>query len=323
MAKLLLWNETSVTEFILLGFSESCEVQILLFVLFLLFYLVALAGNTLLLITVSAERSLHTPMYFFLGNLSFLEICYTTNIFPCMLASFLTEAKSISFSGCMAQFYLFSSLGGTECLLLSMMSYDRYLAICNPLRYAAVMNRGMCLCLAAASWISGFVITLVTILFMSSLTFCSPNEIDHFFCDFSPLLKLACSDTYLFKKVSFFLSSTLTLVPFLLTVVSYIYILSAILNRPSTAGSQKAISTCSSHLIVVTSFYGTLIVMYVVPAADHSLDLNKVFSIFYTMVTPMVNPLIYSLRNREVREALKRQVGRKFASCWKEKSGKM
>ncbi|XP_050773504.1 olfactory receptor 1052-like [Gopherus flavomarginatus] len=323
MAKLLLWNETSVTEFILLGFSESHEVQILLFVLFLLFYLVALVGNTLLLITLSAERSLHTPMYFFLGNLSFLEICYTTNIFPCMLASFLTEAKSISFSGCMTQFYLFGSLGGTECLLLSMMSYDRYLAICNPLCYAAVMSRDMCLFLAAASWISGFLITLVTILFMSSLTFCGPNEIDHFFCDFSPLLKLACSDTYLFEKISFFLSSTLTLVPFLLTVVSYIYILSAILNHPSTAGSQKAISTCSSHLIVVTAFYGTLIVMYVVPAADHSLDLNKVFSIFYTMVTPMVNPLIYSLRNREVCEALKRLVDRKCISCWKEKSGKM
>ncbi|XP_067403986.1 olfactory receptor 5P68-like [Emydura macquarii macquarii] len=323
MAKLLLWNETSVTEFILLGFSKSHKVQLLLFVLFLLVYLLTLAGNSLLLITVSAERSLQTPMYFFLGNLSFLEICYTTNIFPRMLASFVAEGKSISFSGCMAQFYLFGSLGGAECLLLSMMSYDRYLAICSPLRYAAVMSKGMCLSLAAASWIGGFVVTLVTILFMSSLTFCGPNEIDHFFCDFSPLLKLACSDTTVFEKVAFFFSSTLTLVPFLLTMVSYIYILSAILKRPSTARSQKAISTCSSHLIVVTTFYGTLIVMYVVPAADHSLDLNKVFSVFYTMLTPMVNPLIYSLRNREVREALKRVVGRKFVSCWKEKSGKM
>ncbi|XP_038225102.1 LOW QUALITY PROTEIN: olfactory receptor 493-like [Dermochelys coriacea] len=229
--------------------------------------------------------------YFFLGNLSFLEIGYTTNIFPCMLASFFDEANSISFSAGMAQFYLFGSLGGSECLLLSMMSYDRYLAICNPLHYADVLSGQVSLCLAAASWIGGFLITLVTILFMVTLTFCGRNEIDHFFCDFTPLLKLSCSDTYLFKKVSFFLSSTLTLVPFLLTMVSYIYILSAILNRLSTAGSQKAISTCSSHLIVVITFYGTLIAMYVVPAADHSLDLNKVFSIFYNMVTPMVNPL--------------------------------
>uniref|UniRef100_A0A8C8RZF3 Olfactory receptor n=1 Tax=Pelusios castaneus TaxID=367368 RepID=A0A8C8RZF3_9SAUR len=306
-------NKTSLTEFILLGIG----VQLLLFVLFLLFYLITLAGNSVLLLTVSVERSLQTPMYFFLGNLSFLEICYTTNIFPKMLAGFLTNEKSISFSGCMAQFYFFGSLGGTECLLLSMMSYDRYLAICNPLRYAAVMSKAMCLCLATASWISGFIITLVTVLFMSSLTFCGSSEIDHFFCDFSPLLKLVCSDTYLFEKISFVFSSTLTLVPFLLTLVSYIYILSAILKLPSTASSQKAISTCSSHLIVVTMFYGTLIVMYVVPAADHSLDLNKIFSIFYTMVTPMVNPLIYSLRNREVHEALKKVVGKHFVSFWK------
>ncbi|XP_038225464.2 LOW QUALITY PROTEIN: olfactory receptor 6B1-like [Dermochelys coriacea] len=240
--------------------------------------------------------------YFFLGNLSFLEIGYTTNIFPCMLASFFDEANSISFSAGMAQFYLFGSLGGSECLLLSMMSYDRYLAICNPLHYADVLSGQVSLCLAAASWIGGFLITLVTILFMVTLTFCGRNEIDHFFCDFTPLLKLSCSDTYLFKKVSFFLSSTLTLVPFLLTMVSYIYILSAILNRLSTAGSQKAISTCSSHLIVVITFYGTLIAMYVVPAADHSLDLNKVFSIFYNMVTPMSLPEVLENKARSVLE---------------------
>uniref|UniRef100_A0A674K6Z7 Olfactory receptor n=1 Tax=Terrapene triunguis TaxID=2587831 RepID=A0A674K6Z7_9SAUR len=314
-------NQTTIIEFILLGFGDLPALQILLFQLLLVIYIVTLAGNILIIVLVVVDQHLHTPMYFFLGNLSCLETCYTSTILPRMLASLLTGDRTISVSGCLVQLYFFGSLVGTECYLLAAMSYDRYLAICKPLHYSTHMNDRFCLHLAAGSWLSAFLV--VTIIIFLILTFCGPNEIDHFFCDFTPLLRLACSDTYLFEKVSFFLSSTLTLVPFLLTVVSYIYILSAILNRPSTARSQKAISTCSSHLIVVTTFYGTLIAMYVVPAADHSLDLNKVFSIFYTMMTPMANPLIYSLRNREVRKALKRLVGRKFASCWKEKSGKM
>uniref|UniRef100_A0A674KDT2 Olfactory receptor n=1 Tax=Terrapene triunguis TaxID=2587831 RepID=A0A674KDT2_9SAUR len=314
-------NQTTIIEFILLGFGDLPALQILLFQLLLVIYIVTLAGNILIIVLVVVDQHLHTPMYFFLGNLSCLETCYTSTILPRMLASLLTGDRTISVSGCLVQLYFFGSLVGTECYLLAAMSYDRYLAICKPLHYSTHMNDRFCLHLAAGSWLSAFLV--VTIIIFLILTFCGPNEIDHFFCDFTPLLRLACSDTYLFEKVSFFLSSTLTLVPFLLTVVSYIYILSAILNRPSTAGSQKAISTCSSHLIVVTTFYGTLIAMYVVPAADHSLNLNKVFSIFYTMMTPMANPLIYSLRNREVRKALKRLVGRKFASCWKEKNGKM
>lgn len=299
-------NGTSVAEFILLGFSDIPDMQSFLFALFLTFYLVTLAANSLLLITVSFDHSLHTPMYFFLGNLSLLEIIYTSNITPRMLVNLISADRSISFIDCMVQFYFFGSLGGTECLLLSVMSYDRYIAICNPLQYALVMNSGVCSWLAAGSWISGFLITLITVLLMTSLTFCGPNEIDHFFCDFSPLLKLICSDTYLFEKTSFILSSSLTLVPFLLTLVSYAFILSAVLKQSTGAGSTKAISTCSTHLIVVTTFYGTLITMYVVPAAKHSVDMSKIFSIFYTIVTPVINPLIYSLRNREVREALKR-----------------
>ncbi|XP_077774385.1 olfactory receptor 10A7-like [Podarcis muralis] len=316
MAYLTRWNGTSVTEFLLLGFSDTPEMQPFLFALFLIFYMVTLPTNFLLLITVSTDRSLHTPMYFFLGNLSFLEIIYTSNIVPRMLTSLISEEKTISFMDCMIQFYFFGSLGGTECLLLSVMSYDRYIAICNPLHYTTVMNSNMCVWLAASSWISGFLITLITVLLMISLTFCGPNEIDHFFCDFSPLLKLACSDTYLFEKTSFILSSSLTLIPFLLTVVSYTYILSAVIKQASGTRSKKAISTCSTHLIVVTTFYGTLITMYVVPAAKHSVDTSKIFSIFYTIVTPMINPLIYSLRNKKVREALKRLVDAKLV-FWK------
>ncbi|XP_060639241.2 olfactory receptor 10A7-like [Anolis sagrei] len=311
MAFLVPSNVTPVAEFILLGFSDIPEMQNFLFATFLSFYLVTLVANSLLLITVSVDRSLHTPMYFFLGNLSFLEIVYTSNIVPRMLVGLISDDKSISFISCMVQFYFFGSLGGTECLLLSVMSFDHYIAICNPLHYANIMNDKMCFLLATGSWISGFLITLITLLLMTHLSFCGPNEINHFFCDFSPLLKLVCSDAYLFEKTSFILSSSLTLIPFIFTIISYAYILSAVLKQSSGIGSKRAISTCSSHLIVVTTFYGTLITMYVVPSAKHSIDTSKIFSIFYTIVTPMINPLIYSLRNREVREALRRLINTK------------
>ncbi|XP_065421254.1 olfactory receptor 5V1-like [Chrysemys picta bellii] len=310
MAKLLPWNEMLVTEFILLGFSESHEIQCLLFALFLLFYLVALAGNILLLITLAAEWSLHTPMYFFLGKLYFLEICYTTNIFPCMLASFLSEAKSISFNGCMAQFYLFGSLGVTECLLLSVMSYDRYLAICHPLSYASVMNFKVCLQLAAGCWITGFLTPIAMMVLTFTLPFCASKEVGHFFCDFMPLLKLSCTDTHLVEFLSFTVSACVTLVPFLLTLTSYYRIILTIRRIPSTTGKKKAFSTCSSHLLVVSIFYGTIIIVYGAPVGNQSPALNKAFSLLYTVISPMFNPLIYSLRNKEVKGAL-RKVGSK------------
>nr|XP_006117924.1 olfactory receptor 11A1-like [Pelodiscus sinensis] len=306
MVKLLMLNQTAPDRFILLGFSDFCESRVLLLLSFLIIYIVTIMGNVLIVVTVLSQHCLHTPMYWFLSNLSFLEICYTTNIVPRMLCGFRSEKSTISLPGCMIQFYLFASLGTTECLLLGMMAFDRYLAICHPLHYTTVMTGRVCTQLAAGSWAWGFLIPVITVAVMSRLTFCGPNEIDHFFCDFKPLVKLSCTDSYSIETTVCILSSAVTLVPFVLILVSYTHILRAILRIPSTTGKQKAFSTCSSHLIVVTTFYGTLIVMYVAPSANHSPALNKVFSLLYTTGTPMLNPIIYSLRNQEVRESVKK-----------------
>nr|XP_023967246.1 olfactory receptor 5V1-like [Chrysemys picta bellii] len=299
-------NQTVITEFILLGFGNLPELQILLFLVFLVIYIVTMSGNILIIALVVADQHLHTPMYYFLGNLSYLETCYTSTILPRMLASLLTGDRTISVSGCFAQFYCFCYLLATECYLLAAMSYDRYLAICKPLRYAALMNGRLFLQLTAGSWISGFLICVIMMCFMSQLTFCGPNEIDHFFCDFSPMLKLSCNDTRMITLVSFILASLDSPCPFLLTVTSYVCIIATILRIPSTTGRQKAFSTCSSHLIVVTVFYGTLMTVYLLPKTNTLRALNKVFSVFYTVLTPMLNPLIYSLRNKEVKEALRK-----------------
>ncbi|XP_053903965.1 olfactory receptor 11L1-like [Malaclemys terrapin pileata] len=301
-------NRTVITEFILLGFRNLPELQILLFLVFLVIYIVTMSGNILIIALVVADQHLHTPMYFFLGNLSFLETCYTSTILPRMLARLLTGDRTISVSGCFAQLSCFGSLAATECYLLAAMSYDRYLAICKPLRYAALMNGRLCLQLTAGSWISGFLSCVIIMCFMSQLTFCGPNEIDHFFCDFSPMLKLSCSDTSMITLVSFILASLDSPCPFLLTVTSYVCIIATILRIPSTTGRKKAFSTCSSHLIVVTVFYGTLMTVYLLPKTNTLKALNKVFSVFYTVLTPMLNPLIYSLRNKAVKEALRKVI---------------
>ncbi|XP_030395836.1 olfactory receptor 11A1-like [Gopherus evgoodei] len=299
-------NQTSIAKFILLGFGDLPELQILLFPLFLVIYVVTMAGNILIVVLIVADQHLHTPMYFFLGNLSCLEICYTSTILPRMLTSLLTGDRTISIIGCIMQFNLFSSLAAVECALLAVMSYDRYLAICKPLHYAVQMNGSLCLQMASLSWISGFLASTVTTSLLAQFAFCGPNEIDHFFCDFTPLIKLSCSDTSQMELVTFILSSIFTLPAFLLTVMSYISIIASILRIPSTMGRQKAFSTCSSHLIVVTIFYGTLMIVYMLPDNATVGNLNKVFSIFYTVLTPMVNPLIYSLRNKEVNRALRK-----------------
>ncbi|XP_074826003.1 olfactory receptor 6N1-like [Natator depressus] len=301
-------NKTSIMEFILLGFGKVPELQILLFPLFLMIYMATVAGNILIVVLVVADQHLHTPMYFFLGNLSGLETCYSSAILPRMLASLLTGDTTISVSTCIAQFYFFASLAATECCLLSAMSYDRYLAVCKPLHYAALMNGRLCLQLAAGSWLSGCLATLIISSLMSQLTFCGPNEIDHFFCDFTPVIKLSCSDTSLILVLDLLLASLCTLFPFLLTVLSYVYIIVTILRIPSTGGRQKAFSTCSSHLIMVTMFYGTIIIVYMLPKSNTLRDLNKMFSVFYSVLTPLINPLIYSLRNKEVKEALGRLI---------------
>ncbi|KAM9120671.1 LOW QUALITY PROTEIN: olfactory receptor 6N1-like [Pangshura tecta] len=301
-------NQTAITEFILLGFGDLPDLQILLFLLFLVIYITTVVGNSLIIVLVVTDQRLHTPMYFFLGNLSCLEICYTSTILPRMLASLLTGDKSISVNGCITQLYFFAVLAATECYLLAVMSYDRYLAICKPLHYSTLMNSRVCIQLAAGTWLNGFLAITIFILFMSQFIFCGPNEIDHFFCDPISLIKLSCGDTGLIILLDFILACVFTLPPFLLTLMSYMCILTIILRIPSTTGRQRAFSTCSSHLTVVTIFYGTIMIVYMLPTLDALRVLKKVLSLCYTVLTPLINPLIYSLRNREVREALREAI---------------
>ncbi|CAM5096031.1 unnamed protein product [Natator depressus] len=304
------WSNKTATEFILLGFGDLPELQILLFLLFSVIYILSMVGNILIITLIVTDQHLHTPMYFFLGNLSCLETCYTSTILPRLLASLLTGDRTISVQRCLTQYYLFGLFGATECYLLAAMSYDRYLAICKPLYYGARMNGRFCVLLAAGSWINGFLpVTIITSL-MSQLPFCGPGKIDHFFCDLTPVIDLSCSDTRLIKLLGVVLSGVCSLPPSLLTVTSYICIITSILRIPSTTGQQKAFSICSSHLIVITTFYGTLIIVYLLPKTKTLQDLNKVFSIFYTILTPLLNPFIYSLRNKEVKKALRKAVSK-------------
>ncbi|XP_028358953.1 olfactory receptor 11A1-like [Phyllostomus discolor] len=298
-------NQTAVVEFVLRGFSSIWQLNIFLFMMFLVFFILIVSGNILIVLLVLFNYHLHTPMYFFLVNLSFLEIWYTANIVPKMLLIIIAEQNTISVAGCLAQFYFFGSLAATECLLLAVMSYDRYLAICQPLHYPILMTGPLCARLVASSWFCCFLLTAITMALLSRLPFCGPNEIDHFFCDFTPLVRLSCTDTSLTETIAYATSSAVTLVPFLLISASYSCILAAVLRIPSGTGRQKAFSTCSSHLTSVTVFYGTLIATYLVPSANSPQLLRKGSSLLYTILTPMFNPIIYSLRNRDIHEALK------------------
>ncbi|KAM7149970.1 olfactory receptor 10A7-like [Macrochelys suwanniensis] len=310
MANTELGNQTSLTELILLGFGAFPNLQTLLFLVLLVIYIVTMAGNILIVALVVTDQHLHTPMYFFLGNLSCLETCYSSTILLRVLASLLTGDRTISVIGCITQFFFSSFLAATECYLLAAMSYDRYLAICKPLHYAALMNGSFFLKLAAGSWINGLVAMIIIVSLMLQLTFCGPNEIDHFFCEPTQIINLYRNDIYQMELVITIVAALFTLPPFALTVSSYICIISTILQIPSNTGREKAFSTCSSHLIVVTIFYGTLIIVYLLPKTNTLRDLNKVFSVFYTILTPMVNPFIYSLRNTEVKEAVRKIVSK-------------
>ncbi|XP_053120556.1 olfactory receptor 2AP1-like [Hemicordylus capensis] len=305
----MLGNQTQIAEFILLGFGDIDNLQIFLFLTFLMIYLVTITGNILILVLVTFDKHFHTPMYFFLGTLSFLESCYSTNLLPRMLSDLWTGDRRISFSSCFTQWYLCASFLVTECCLLCAMSYDRYLAICKPLHYPTMMNTQTFIQLAAASWINGFTVFLVILIMMLiRLDFCGPNQIDHYFCDYFPLLKLSCNDTSLFPIMSFTVAALFSFFPFLLTLTSYVYIVAAILKIPSSTGRQKAFSTCSSHLLVVSIFYGTLIVVYMLPHSEAVRDMQKFFSLLYTTLPPLANPFIYSLRNKEVKNALKHNI---------------
>nr|XP_056720016.1 olfactory receptor 6M1-like [Euleptes europaea] len=285
--------------------------QILFFVILLLTYLLTLMGNVVMLFLIWTNQSLHTPMYFFLSNLSFLDILFTTVIAPKMLSNLLAEKKIISFSGCITQTYFYFFLGTVEFILLAVMSFDRYVALCNPLRYTAIMNGQVCFCMVLGCWVGAFLSVLCPTVVVSRLPYCR-QTINHFFCDIAPLLEVACVDTHFLELLDFFMSSLVVLSSLVLTVVSYTYIISTILRIPSGQGRQKAFSTCASHITVVSIAYGSSIFMYVRPNQSYSLAFDKVAAILTTVVTPLLNPFIYSLRNEKVKEVLKETINKIF-----------
>ncbi|KAM6360753.1 LOW QUALITY PROTEIN: olfactory receptor 5AP2-like [Pluvialis apricaria] len=299
-------EETLLMELLLLGLGDAYELQTLLFLLCLTIYTVTMVGNILIIMLVVTDPHLHTPVYFFLVNLSSLETCYSSTILPRLLVSFLTGDKTISAQGCMAQFFFFSTFATSECYLLAAMSYDQYLAICQPLLYARLMNWKVCLQLVAGSWVAGLLISTGITSSISRQSFCGPNAIDHFFCEEAPLLELSCGDTGMIRILIIILSFPDVVFPLLFTLASYVCIIAAILRIPSSIGRHKAFFTCSSHLTMLIVFYGTLIIVYMLPRTVPLRQLNKIFSFFYTVLTPLINPLIYSLRNREVKGALRR-----------------
>ncbi|XP_032757974.1 olfactory receptor 10AG1-like [Rattus rattus] len=299
-------NLTIPVEFVLLGFSDIPKLHWLLFGIFLLIYMIILLGNGIIILITRVDPSLQTPMYFFISNFSFLEICYVSVTLPRMLMDLFTLKGNISFLACATQMCLFLILGATECFLLAVMAYDRYVAICNPLHYPVVMSTKVCTQLVIASWVTGIPIQVGQTYQILSLPFCDSNQINHFFCDIPPLLKLACGNIFVNEIVVFIFAILIVTVPFMLILASYSRIISTILKLPSNTGRTKAFSTCSSHLIVVFLFYGSASVTYLKPKSNKHEGTDKLLSLFYTILTPMFNPLIYSLRNKHVTEALRK-----------------
>ncbi|XP_077169609.1 olfactory receptor 10A7-like [Paroedura picta] len=307
-------NQTLVKEFILVGFSSMPKGELFLFPLLLVIYLATVAGNILIIFVITVDAALQSPMYFFLRNLAFIEICFTLDTIPQMLINLLVKDKTISFVGCAIQMCCFFYFGCAECILLAAMSYDRYVAICNPLHYAAVMNRTFCYKLLGGVWGVGIPFSLLQAVWIFNLPFCGHNKVNHFFCDSPPVLELVCTDTYQFEMQALASTFVFLMFPFLLILISYIHIITTILKMPTVGGRRKAFSTCSSHLIVVTLFYGSASLVYLRPKSNSSPEVKKILSLFYTVVTPMLNPIIYALRNNEVRESLKRSLRWKFFS---------
>ncbi|XP_055251723.1 olfactory receptor 9K2-like [Moschus berezovskii] len=303
-------NYSEVTDFFLVGFRVRPELHILLFLLFLLIYTMILLGNIGMMVIIMTDPRLNTPMYFFLGNLSFIDLFYSSVIAPKAMINFWSESKSISFAGCISQFFLFALFIVTEGFLLAVMAYDRFIAICNPLLYSVQMSTHLCVQLVAGSYFFGCISSVLQTSMTFTLSFCASRTIDHFYCDDRPLQKISCSDLYIHKLVSFFLCSIIILPTIIVIIVSYIYIVSTVLKIHSTEGRKKAFSTCSSHLGVVSVLYGAVFFMYLTP--DTFPELSKVASLCYTLVTPMLNPLIYSLRNKDVKEALRKSLEKRY-----------
>lgn len=297
-------NETTVTEFVILGFSKFPEMKVFIFLLFFCLYFLTVLGNITIIVIISVDAALHSPMYFFLRNLSFLELGFTTVTIPNMLRNLCLEESRISFIGCAVQLYFFFVFGVTECVLLSVMSYDRYVAICIPLRYTTIMNRRVCVQLTLVSCVTGFLVATGHTTYIFNLSFCRNNVINHFFCEIQPLLMLVCGDTYWNEVQIIAFSGLILMLPVSLILMSYAQIITTILKMKAAKSRSKIFSTCSSHLMVVTLFYGAALFMYTRPKSSFSLDTDKWLSLIYSVITPILNPIIYSLRNKEVKGAL-------------------
>ncbi|KAM9120370.1 olfactory receptor 5A1-like [Pangshura tecta] len=303
-------NQTEVTEFILLGLSNDPQMQILLFLVFLVVYLITLLANMVIMLVIRTDPHLHTPMYFFLSHLSFVDICYSSAIVPNMLMHFLAEHKTISVNSCIAQMFFIFLLAASEIFIVSAMAYDRYAAICDPLRYLERMSKGICVQLVSGAWAIGFVDALINTVFALKLHFCGPSQINHFSCELPSLLRLSCTETLTNQVMLFTSVVILGSSSFLLTLISYIHIISTILRIHSAEGRRKAFSTCSSHLIVVGLLYLTAFFQYTKPNSVSSVVLDEMFSIQYSILTPMLNPIIYSLKNNDVKTAIGKMLGK-------------
>uniref|UniRef100_A0A8C3XCP3 Olfactory receptor n=1 Tax=Catagonus wagneri TaxID=51154 RepID=A0A8C3XCP3_9CETA len=302
-------NITRLSEFILLGLSSRPEDQKTLFVLFLIMYLVTLMGNMLIILAICSDLQLQNPMYFFLSILSFADICYTTVIVPKMLVNFLSETKTISYAECLAQMYFFLAFGNMDSYLLAAMAIDRYVAICNPFHYVTVMNHRLCVLLLVTFTAFSHLHSLLYVLLVSRLTFCTSNVIHHFFCDVNPILKLACSSTSVYRVVAMTEGLASVMAPFGCIVTSYLRILIAVLKIPSAAGKRKAFSTCSSHLTVVSLFYGSISYVYLRPLSSYTIK-DRIATVIYTVLTSMLNPFIYSFRNKDMKQSLEKLISR-------------
>ncbi|CAI9616777.1 unnamed protein product [Staurois parvus] len=309
-------NFTRITTIQLLGFQIPENIKCLVFFLFLILYCVTICGNLLIITLVSYSKALHSPMYFFLSQLSVLDIFLITDILPNMIGTVWVNKTIMTFSECITQFYFFTVTESSECCLLTVMSWDRYLAICKPLHYALKMNYQVCCILVLLCWILGIFVAFVYMLATSKLQFCGPNVIDHFFCDFDPIMQLSCSDTTIARLELTILGVIVVIFPFFTIFVSYSYIIVTILKIPSITGRQKVFSTCSSHLTVVSIYYGTLVCVYLTPRRGQTQTLNKLLSLLYTVVTPMMNPIIYSLRNKDLKKAARRLINHLLKICF-------
>ncbi|XP_063788272.1 olfactory receptor 5AR1-like [Pseudophryne corroboree] len=296
-------NSTVITEFILLGLSSDPKTQVILFFVFLLVYMIILFGNISIIILILIDVSLHTPMYFFLFNLSFLDLCYSFSTVPRMLKDLMSVKKTISYAECATQMYISSSLGETECFLLAVMAYDRYVAICYPLHYTTIMSKRVCIRLAFGTWICGFLLSISHVTLALIVNRCGNNEINNFFCEMPEVLSLGCENILFFEFIVFVEGVIVLMIPVTCIVISYSKIISCILKIKSAAGQWKAFSTCSSHMMVVTMFYGSAMAAYMKPRSISAAGTDKFIAIFYVVITPMLNPLIYSLRNNDVKAA--------------------